>query len=64
MLECDHCAKKLFCSGIRYLDSSDIFFEHIFWRYLPWSLDHLGYVFSSPFIANVGKKTVLYKLKL
>ena len=39
------CDKKLFCSGIRDLDSSDIYFrERIFWRNPPWSLDHLGYV--------------------
>ena len=56
MLECDLCAQKLFCSGIRYLDSNDIFFrEHIFWRYPLLSLDHLGYIFSSSCIANVGK---------
>ena len=60
MLECDLCAQKWFCSGIRYLDSSKIYFrEPMFWRHPPWSHDHLGYVFSSSCIANVAKYCVL-----
>ena len=34
--------RRTFCSGMRGLDSNDIYFrEDMFWRYLPWTLDHL-----------------------
>ena len=33
---------RIFYSGIKGLASSDVYFrEHMFWRYLPWSLNHL-----------------------
>ena len=33
---------RIFCSGILGMDGGDVYFrEDMFWRYLPWSLDHL-----------------------